>query len=597
MPLSASSAPAGTRLYTLTIHALDRSGQPGYAAIAIQDLDHFERYYSVSSSTPAGPVQVSLPAGRYAIEAVIYDYGQQTGFTDNIAFVPVPEFTVSGDSSLTVDARQAKPVTVTVPRKAAPEMAGFSFTRTSADGQGLSGADYGFGPAVSSLLPPLRIYAKPTPAPSAGALGFADSWELQPPGTGLEGVDFPYTYNLDYASTRGVPATLSHTLTASDLAAVHENFDSSVAGAGAQTAATPFHSWSPLTFGLISDFLGPFPVPYAQTDYFGGSASTLWEQGADLWSASGEIAPVTYGPLRTFRPGEDVSMTWGASPSVPAPEWQDRGLVPGTQSVVGLPQPDYSYVCPVCRQGDVMSFNAAASGDADPTHTQSSLGLGSGFLSNTAGQPSDDLKFYRNGVLTQVSGYSGQVFPMLPGKASYKIDWASTAAPTWSQLATSEDSVWTFTSARPPAASKLPSYEACTPDVGQACSYLPLVFASYNFGANASGQLSGPGTETFTVTGYHEQGDTGSAVDHASVQVSFDDGTTWAPASAVTAVGGGTFKVTVTPPGPSATSDFASVRVHLADAAGDTLDQTIIRAYELTSAPANAAAPAHGTGK
>jgi hypothetical protein len=37
--------------------------------------------------------------------------------------------------------------------------------------------------------------------------------------------------------------------------------------------------------------------------------------------------------------------------------------------------------------------------------------------------------------------------------------------------------------------------------------------------------------------------------------------------------------------------------VHLADAAGDTLDQTIIRAYALASAPAAGAAPARGTSK
>ncbi len=180
---------------------------------------------------------------------------------------------------------------------------------------------------------------------------------------------------------------------------------------------------------------------------------------------------------------------------------------------------------------------------------------------------------------------------MLRGQATYKIDWTTSDPATWTALGASQDSVWTFTSARPAQPDKLPSYELCTPDVSGPCSYLPLVFASYDFGANATGQVTAPGTETFTVTGYHEKGDAGPAVDHATARVSFDDGKTWAPASSVTAIGGGTFKVTIQDPDPSA-AGFASVRVHLADAAGDALDQTIIRAYALTGAAA-----AHATSK
>ncbi len=313
-PLSASSAPAGTRLYSLSLQPLDRTGKPGFALISIQNLDHLASYYSITAVTPDAPLQVSLPAGRYGIEATIYAYGLPT-FPDSIALVSVPAVTVSHDTSLTLDARQAKPVTVAVPRAAVTQQAAVSYTRTSADGAGLSAVFFGYGPGVTSILPPLRVYATPAPAPATGSLSFADSWELVPPGTGLEGVDAPYVYSLDYASTRGVPATLSHTVSASDLATVQENFDSSVSGAGATISATPFHPWSLLAFGLSSTALGPFPVPGTQTDYIGGSpASTTWDLAYEPWTGSGAGAPNIYAPYQTFRPGEKTSVTWGAGP-------------------------------------------------------------------------------------------------------------------------------------------------------------------------------------------------------------------------------------------------------------------------------------------
>ena len=71
------------------------------------------------------------------------------------------------------------------------------------------------------------------------------------------------------------------------------------------------------------------------------------------------------------------------------------------------------------------------------------------------------------------------------------------------------------------------------------------------------------------------------------MQVSYDDGTTWAPASSVSKLGGGKFRVSVNQPDPSATGGYASFKVTLTDSAGNSLEQTVLRAYALT-APASA---------
>jgi hypothetical protein len=592
VPLSASSAPADTKSYTLTINALNRAGESGHALVAVQNLDDFQRFYSLTSVVPGQPVVVSVPAGPYGVEAIIYDNDEELNIPENISFVPVPEVAVSSDTSVTLDARQAKPITVTVPRTADVELADVNFARQSAEHGGLEGLLYTFGPGVDSdLVPPVHMYAKPTSAARKGSLGFADSWELVPPGTGASGVDAPYTYSLDFPSANGVPADLTHDLTTRDLAAEHNRFAAMASEDAGQSTTVAFHSWSTVALGFSPTLFGPYPLPAERVDYFGDSKSTIWGEAAvGTPPSSAYNAPVIFAPYRTFQPGDETATTWGDGPSVPAPEWQNMGLPTGSGSVIGSGKATTSYACPVCRQGDVMAFHVVGSGDSDPTHTTSVYGYFVGALADTAGGPTSSIRFYRDGTLTQLSAAPGQMYPMLPGKTSYRIDWMQTIPEAWTRLGTREESVWDFTATTPKKADRVPSYELCTPDPAQSCSFVPLIFAAYDFGADLRGQVAAPGTETFTLTGYHEAGVTGRRVTTASVQVSFDDGATWAPATKVTGLGDGRFRVAVTAPAPSATSGYASLKVTLSDATGDSLHQTILRAYALTETGSQPAA-------
>ncbi len=589
VPMSSSSAPAGTKLYSLRVNTIDHDGKPSVGVVAIQNVKSLAQYYSVSAVGPDGTIAVSVPAGQYAVEAFMYDIGIGN-FPENLAFVSA-DVDVSHDADVTLDSRQAKEITVSVPKPAVPAIETMTFNRTSADHFGLQAAMWMYGQGVSTVLPPTHMYARPRPAPKVGKLDFADAWDLVPVDSGLTGVDAPYSYSLDFASQNGVPGNLSRTLTDKDLATVHDNYASSIAGGNAVSTMAPFHTWSTLTLGLFPALLD-FPVPTKRDDYFGGSTDTVWEQSTQPTTMIGPSPtppPATWGPYRTFRPGETDNATWGASPAVPAPEWQTMGIpYTSTSADDGANKTTWSYVCPACRQGDLMAFNVVASGDNDPTHSENWLGVGAGLLTNTPGQATDSLKFYRNGALTQLAGRSGQMFPMLPGKADYSIDWDHTIPVAWTQLATDVHSVWKFSSSRPARADRVPSFELCAPDSNQACSYVPLVFANYDFGANLSGQVSAPGSETFTLTGYHQANESDAPpVTDAAVQVSYDDGTTWAPASSVSKLGGGKFRVSVNQPDPSATGGYASFKVTLTDSAGNSLEQTVLRAYALT-APASA---------
>ncbi len=69
----------------------------------------------------------------------------------------------------------------------------------------------------------------------------------------------------------------------------------------------------------------------------------------------------------------------------------------------------------------------------------------------------------------------------------------------------------------------------------------------------------------------------------ASVSASFDDGKTWSTPVDAKALGGGRFSAAISQPPLSQTSGFASLRVTARDGAGNSVTQTIIKAYGLTS--------------
>lgn len=583
-PLTMRSAAKGRQSHTLTVNQLNRQGVEGTAIIAIQNLDNAETYYSIHYPTPgSGPIAVSVPAGPYGISAFIFDMNE-TGFDENLTFVPA-DVTVSKDTAVTLDAREARPIDVTVPRaEAEPMIAAMKFARHSAAGGSLQSLWWSYGPAVHEIVPEVRYFAKPTPAPRRGSLGFSHSWMFAPPGTGLDGTPQEYLYNLDFPSENGVPAKLTHRMTEADLAIDHTRIGTLNPDFGGASTMTPFHSWSTMTMGLGTPLMGQMALPVERTDYYGGSRTTVWHRGvATLPNPVRDgYYPRIYGPLRTFRPGEEITTTWANGPSVPAPEWQNMGLPHGATQATGIAKATTTYFCPACRQGDVMGFSVVSSGDSDPTHTTSHYEYTIHALTDTSGGPTSTINFYRDGQLTQVAAASGQVFPMLPGTASYRIEWTQTR-PEWATLGTRVETTWDFRSSTPKKNDRLPKYQECTPDVNRGCSYLPLIFGAYDFGADLRGKVPAAGPHTFTVSGYYQRGVTGRQVTKAAVEVSFDDGKTWTPA-AVTARGGGKFQVSVQNPAASEGSGFASVKVNLSDSAGDSFEQTVIHAYGLAGA-------------
>jgi hypothetical protein len=98
---------------------------------------------------------------------------------------------------------------------------------------------------------------------------------------------------------------------------------------------------------------------------------------------------------------------------------------------------------------------------------------------------------------------------------------------------------------------------------------------------DALNQTAGDAAYTFGVAVGHLPGVTGGpAISTAQAWVSFNDGGTWRKADLV-AQGNGSYEVTVRHPKTVNTTGAVSLRVKATDAAGNGIDQTLIRAYGL----------------
>ncbi|GGP01335.1 S8 family peptidase [Wenjunlia tyrosinilytica] len=99
--------------YYLTLKLIDAKGKPGQMRGALGGLD--QRY--IKHLDGKGTVKVRVPKGTYALDAMV-DTPRADGKSD-AAHLPRPKLSLTKDTSLTLDARKAKPIRITPPDSAA----------------------------------------------------------------------------------------------------------------------------------------------------------------------------------------------------------------------------------------------------------------------------------------------------------------------------------------------------------------------------------------------------------------------------------------------------------------------------------------------
>lgn len=582
---SAGDAPA---FHTVTLNFTGSDGKPAAAVGWLQNLDNAQlSLFILAGSGNAGdlegvpgPLNVSVPAGDYSMQFTVLTPRQDTGSVlgADAALVVKPQVKVGSDQTLTFDARSAIPYQSSVTGGAANAPARvdwMNYTRISTTGGGCTGYGFQMGlvsaSGIAGFTTANQLAATPTGKVTEGGLGF-DAATAIDTGTPAPGSAEP-RYYLDFPTQGEIPASLRYSVPFAKLTAVHQDVNDTPGGAvrpcPAELWPDVYQRWG----AAIKMEATPYDeaVPGPRTDYWYTADPAL-----DLWQPEfiGDDCVARYDTPRTLADGQPLTEQWNSGPAVPSAMAPSVG---GTYTGGPLTADPRLTFVPAARQGNIGLLNLQPNGDQQASHA------GEQFF---GGVPST-LDFYRDGTLA-LSSYvskegdldpSGLLLPMLPHPATYRLDWNQQRG---NDPASSTDTDWTFTSAPGDAPATLPSTEACVPDPKSDCSFLPLLFINYHLALDEESQApaGAPFQVGFSVS--HQQGEAAPAGLSATVSASFDDGKTWSSPVDAARTGPGAFGLSIDQPPLAGTSGFASLRVVVHDGAGNSVTQTIIRAYGLS---------------
>ncbi|MGW2221728.1 S8 family peptidase [Nonomuraea sp. NPDC001684] len=153
-------------------------------------------------------------------------------------------------------------------------------------------------------------------------------------------------------------------------------------------------------------------------------------------------------------------------------------------------------------------------------------------------------RFFRNGTLVAERDAAWGAFPAAPQEAAYRLELSTRRTSEEWTTAIATETAWTFRS-KP------------------GDRVLPLLQVDYDV------RPERPGLVGFAVR--HQEGVTGARAKDLKLELSYDDGATWRR-QPVIPLGGGRYDAIVLRPHPS-------LRVTATDSAGNTVQQTVIRAY------------------
>ncbi|WP_433214133.1 S8 family peptidase [Microtetraspora malaysiensis] len=192
-----------------------------------------------------------------------------------------------------------------------------------------------------------------------------------------------------------------------------------------------------------------------------------------------------------------------------------------------------AWIKPSTREGDTMEIRIPEFVDS------------SGHVSR-AGVDNDtaSARFFRDGTLVAERDAAWGAFPASPQEAAYRLELSTTRTSDEWTTATATETAWTFRS-KP------------------GDRVLPLLQVDYDVRPERPGQVG------FAVR--HQEGVSGARAKDLKLELSYDDGATWRE-QPVNELGGGRYSAPVLRPHPS-------LRVTATDSAGNTVKQTVIRAY------------------
>ncbi|MFF9753775.1 S8 family serine peptidase [Streptomyces sp. NPDC014344] len=496
--------------YDLTIKHLDDDGKPtgkGFTTIDGRDRDYYQEFADATD----GEITVRLPKGGYALTGVL-NAGGGSAAPDSLFLAPALQLTK--DTTVVMDAREAKPTRITVPDAGAENhhaqlIPGY----TRSDGQPL-----GFMPSVFDF-PDFQSFkvghiGPETPKDAAYAQ-YSGFWTRQP--ADGRAVNYRLAWNRT-GSLGGFTADVRREQLAEiDFAVGRPGLEPT-----AQVAVMPL---TPIG-EFAADFSTPTQrqLPLRTSEYVLGNG-VKWSYSVQQWeSGNAQTGRFTaYQPKKSYTARFNVGVF---GPLLPSGEGEPRWGRPG-----------------IARSGNTIKAHLPMFGDSDGHES------GSGYTELESSLRADGEEIPAEGDPLDIAEYS-----VPAGDGRYELSVDASRDPELLAVSTRVRAQWTFRSA------------GVSGD-----SWVRLPLSVVRFSPALSLTSTAKAGERFQVPFTVEGAATARTAKKLEFEVSYDDGRTWTTARAVN----GTHLSLNHPAQPGT----VSLRAKLTDRDGNTLVQTIDRAY------------------
>ncbi|MFJ2443407.1 S8 family peptidase [Streptomyces sp. NPDC087658] len=507
--------------YELTLHHIGADGNlpaPG-AGDSLYDITTGAMYSPTTQSN--GTSVMRVPPGTYHLSTTVLTRQANGGYLRAVLYQP--ELVLDQDTSLTLDARDAEPISVTLPDAQVTQASGvLAVRRTLGNGQGrltsswlgslntLSFAQIGGSATTGSLQAMIGgVWTRPT-----------DSTANDTP-----------QYRLAYTLPDKANAGLARHVTRGGLARIDSTLAASVADKQAQITAVPYATDGMSSAGVA--LRSTTALPRVQTDYVNTEAGVSWGFIVTQDSATLREEARYHSPERRYRPGRTYRTSYGVGIFGPG-----LGLSEGRGSFGGDGWGLF-------RTGNILNM-------ALPLHTDGTGHPGSTGL-RFGGSARTTLVADGATVLDTAAPPSIRSVTVPSGDAGYTLSADLNQHTQYTNVSTRTTATWTFRSAT----------------VVSGTQRIPLLNIRYapRLATDTSAPAGRPVLVPVTVEGAR------GGVRSLAVDVSYDEGKSW---QRVRASAG---RILLR---PSADARSVSLRAKAADGEGNTSEQTIIRAFKVT---------------
>ncbi|MEU6226968.1 S8 family serine peptidase [Streptomyces sp. NPDC047042] len=501
--------------FDLTLKHLDENGEP--TSDAATTLEGLDRDFYTTYTDDDGELTVRLPKGEYGLTGVIHpDFASATQ-----SVLMQPKLTLDKDTTVTVDARKAQPLDITVPDAAAENTEAtiaYRYERAAGMPKNLSGY---WLPTFQGM----RFGHLGPEAPAEAALAqYSGDW------TSKDGDGRPVTYHLSWVR-RGDLGGFSAEVRQDQLAKVDFQAGAPAANKDTQVAVSPLMPDGDL-FGRYSLLTGDLPL--RTTDYIldnGVKWSFLMQQNSD----EGPSEYALQGAPRTWQAGQSYTERFNVGVFGPT-----LGDAPGSVASGNLGAE---------RSGNVITAFLPLFGD------------GAGHFDTGGGTVSAESSLQVDGVEIPLSSSPANrttEFTVPEQSGAYKLTLDNSRDPGHSAVSTRVRAEWTFRSAK-------------TSETEPTALPLSVIRFSPHLSLASTAKAGKRFQVPFTIEGAAA----GTRPAKLAFEVSYDEGTTWQTAQTVK----GTHLSLQHPTTPGS----VSLRAKLTDTQGNTLVQTIERAYLTTN--------------